>query len=95
MLVTAGVSAPCWISLRWSVGVAGGFVDAAAGCSPGHLAGSGLAEVPAGLLPPRLHHPHIMAPGTCDTRTTWARQQRGLPTVPGIITGEWHYADNR
>jgi len=36
-----------------------------------------------------------MAPGTCDTRTTWARQQRGLPTVPGIITGEWHYADNR
>jgi hypothetical protein len=40
----------CWC---WLVGVAGGLVDAAAGCSPGHLPGSGLGEVPAvGLLAP-------------------------------------------
>ena len=45
----AGVS---W-SVVWLVGVAGGLVDAAAGCSPGHLAGSWLVEVPAvGLLTP-------------------------------------------
>ena len=35
----------------WSVGVAGGVVDAAAGCSPGHLTGPWLGQLPAvGLL---------------------------------------------
>ena len=53
----------------WLVVVAGGFVDAAAGCSPGHLAGSGLVEVPARLLPPLLHYPRITAPGTPPRRT--------------------------
>jgi hypothetical protein len=27
-----------------------------------------------------------------DTRTTWTRQQHGLPAQPGIITADWHYA---
>jgi len=35
------------------VGVAGGLVDAAAGCSPDHVAGPGLGELPSvGLLAP-------------------------------------------
>jgi hypothetical protein len=38
------------VTPRWSVGVADGFVDAAARCSPGHLARSRLGEVPAGRL---------------------------------------------
>jgi len=40
----------CCAQASWLVGVAGGLVDAAAGCSPPHLAGSGLVEVPAGGL---------------------------------------------
>src|SRR5277367_798906 len=43
-----------WVGLAmgcWSVGVAGGVVDAAAGCPPGNVAGFGLGEVPgSGLL---------------------------------------------
>jgi hypothetical protein len=42
--------APVLARVAGLVGVAGGVVDAAAGCSPGHLAGSGLVEMPAGGL---------------------------------------------
>ncbi len=49
----AGVAGSLVVVLVLSVGVAGGLADAAAGCSPGHLAWFGLGEVPAfGLLAP-------------------------------------------